>query len=161
MPKIKTLDDYKNANKNYCKTYYNKKKNNLNNLKEELTALKQENNKIKQENLILIKELTDIRDKLEDEEEDDDDEDEETPNYDELYNELSTRTKNFNPVFVKDYERNINPKLKYQMLFIDNSNDEKLDDKRFEWLKNMKSFLDDDDDDEYESADVYIPYQYM
>ena len=166
MPKIKTLDDYKNANKNYCKTYYNKKKNNLNNLKEELTALKQENNKIKQENLILIKELTDIRDKLEDEEEDedeDDDEDEEPLNYDELYNELSTRTKNFNPVFVKDYERNINPKLlKYQMLFIDNINDQKLDDKRFEWLKDMKSFLDDDGSDiEYESADVYIPYQYM
>ena len=173
MLKIKTLEDYKTANKNYCKTYYNKKKNNLNNLKEELTALKQENNKIKQENAILIKQLTDIRDKLDtytdtdtDTEKDteEDTEPDEPLNYDELYNELKTRTKNFNAVFVKDFELHMKPKLKYQMLFIDDINDEKLDDKRFEWLKDMKSFLDDDDDGsdiEYESADVYIPYQYM
>ena len=54
MPKIKTLEDYKTANKNYCKTYYNKKKNNLNNLKEELTTLKLENAKIKQENSVKL-----------------------------------------------------------------------------------------------------------
>ena len=161
MPKNKTLEDYKNANKKYCKTYYDKKKNNLNNLKDELSALKQENNNLKQENATLIKELADIRDKLEDEEEEEDEEDEdeeedeEPLNYDELYDELSTRTKKINTVFVKDYERNMNPKLlKYQYLFIENINDETLDNKRFEWLKNMKNFLDDDDDNEYEYEEV-------
>ena len=167
MPKIKTLEDYKNANKKYCKTYYGKKKNNLNNLKDENINLKQENDNLKQENALLIKELADIRDKLEEEEEEEDEEEEDEEeedeialNYDELYNELSTRTKNFNTVFVKDYERHMNPKLlKYQVLFIENRNDKTLDNKRFEWMKNMKNFLDNDDDDD--DDDVYIPYQYI
>ena len=165
MPKIKTLDDYKNANKKYCKTYYNKKKNNLNNLKDELTVLKQENNKIKQENALLIKELMDIKTKLDtdidtDNDTDNDTESEDNINYNELYNEISTRTKKFNQVFVKDYERHMNPNLlKYQVLFIDNKNDETLDNKRFEWLKNIKNFLDEDDDydNEYEEVIYHHP----
>ena len=168
MPKIKTLDDYKNANKNYCKTYYIKKKNNLNNLKDENINLKDELKVLKQENALLIKELTDIKDMLdndndtdEDEDEDDEeeeDEDEEPLNYDELYEELATRTKKINTVFVKDYERHMNPKLlKYQYLFIDHTNDETLDDKRYEWMKNMKNVLDDDDIEEYEEVGCYNP----
>ena len=51
MPnKIKTLADYKTANKQYCKTYYNKNKNTLDNLKQENITLKQENITLKQEN---------------------------------------------------------------------------------------------------------------
>ena len=164
MPKINTLEDYKNANKNYCKTYYGKKKINLENLKQENINLKQINDNLKQENALLIKELTDIKDMLDndnDTDTDTDDEEEEEPlNYDELYEELATRTKNFNTVFIKDYERNMNPKLlKYQLLFIENRNDKTLDDKRFEWLKNMKNFLDDDNDDfeEYEEVGCYNP----
>ena len=176
MPKINTLEDYKNANKNYCKTYYNKKKNNLNNLKQENINLKQINDNLKQENALLIKELTDIKDMLDNEEEsdndteaeaDEDDEDiynntdeEEALNYDELYDELATRTKNFNLVFIKDYERHMNPKLlKYQYLFIENINDITLDDRRFEWMKNMKAFLDDDNTEyeEYEEVGYHNP----
>ena len=153
MPKINTLEDYKNANKKYCKTYYDKKKINLENLKQENINLKQINDNLKQENALLIKELTDIKDMLDNDndtdEDEDEDEDEELLNYDELYDEVATRTKNFNTVFVKDYERHMNPKLlKYQYLFIDHTNDETLDDKRYEWMKNMKNFLDDDDDDD-------------
>jgi len=156
--KIKTIEDYKNANKNYCKTYYNKKKNNLNNLKQENINLKQINDNLKQENALLIKELTDIKDMLDNEEDSDNDteteaeeeedsdndtETEEVLNYDELYNELATRTKNFNLVFIKDYERHMNPKLlKYHHLFIEKINDITLDDMRIEWMKNMKAFLD-------------------
>ena len=144
MPKIKTLEDYKNANKNYCKTYYDKRKINLENLKQENINLKQINDNLKQENALLIKELTDIKDMLDNEEDSDNDtETEEVLNYDELYNELATRTKNFNLVFIKDYERHMNPKLlKYHHLFIEKINDITLDDMRIEWMKNMKAFLD-------------------
>ena len=159
--KIKTIEDYKNANKKYCKTYYNKKKNNLNNLKQENINLKQINDNLKQENDLLKKELTKIKDMLEEEEEDEEDEeDEEALNYDELYDELATRTKNFNLVFIKDYERHMNPKLlKYQYLFIENINDITLDDRRFEWMKNMKAFLDDDNTEyeEYEEVGYHNP----
>ena len=170
MPKIKTLEDYKNANKNYCKTYYNKKKNNLNNLKQENINLKQINDNLKQENALLIKELTDIKDMLDNDEESEEEEseeeeseeesEEEALNYDELYDELATRTKNFNLVFIKDYERHMNPKLlKYQLLFIENINDNTLDEKRFEWMMNMKKFLDNDDteDEEYEEVGYHNP----
>jgi len=167
MPKIKTLDDYKNANKNYCKTYYIKKKNNLNNLKDENINLKDELKVLKQENALLIKELTDIKDMLDNEEESEEEEseeedpeeesEEEALNYDELYDELATRTKNFNLVFIKDYERHMNPKLlKYQLLFIENINDNTLDEKRFEWMMNMKKFL-DNDDTEYEEVGYHNP----
>ena len=160
MPKIKTLEDYKNANKNYCKTYYNKKKNNLNNLKDENI-----NDNLKQENALLIKELTDIKDMLDNEEESEEEDpeeesEEEALNYDELYDELATRTKNFNLVFIKDYERHMNPKLlKYQLLFIENINDNTLDEKRFEWMMNMKKFLDNDntEDEEYEEVGYHNP----
>ena len=47
MVKIKTLDDYKQANKQYCKTYCNKKKDTVEKMKEELNNLKQENNNLK------------------------------------------------------------------------------------------------------------------
>ena len=72
MPKIKTLEDFKNANKQYCKTYYNKKKNNFDNLKDELSVLKQENNNLKFQNATLIKELADIRDMLDTDTDDED-----------------------------------------------------------------------------------------
>ena len=63
-PKIKTLEDFKTANKKYCKTYYIKKKHQIKNQTEELSKLIIENNKLKQQNVLLIKELTEIKEKL-------------------------------------------------------------------------------------------------
>jgi hypothetical protein len=91
---------------------------------------------------------------------DESDDNEPETNYNELYNEILAMTKKKTPVFIKDYERNMNQKIKeYHFLFIDNSNDETLNNKRFEWLKNIKKYLDGDNDIEYET--VHIPYQYI
>jgi len=87
--KIKTLDDYRTANKKYCKTYYDKKKNQIKIQKDKLLKLKQENDQLKQKNALFIKELNEIKEKLdkelesEDEDDDDDDDDEDEDDDDE------------------------------------------------------------------------------
>ena len=92
-----------------------------------------------------------IKDKLDDVELDDD------VKYDELYNEINDRTRNLNAVFIKDYEQNMNPRLKkYQYLFIDNIDNDTLNKSRYEYLNNIKNFLDDDDEDSED--DVYFSY---
>jgi len=76
MQKIKTIDDYRTANKQYCQTYYKKKKNQIKNQKEELSKLTTENNQLKQKNALLIKELNEIKKKLDEELESDNENDE-------------------------------------------------------------------------------------
>ena len=64
-----------------------------------------------------------------------------------MYDEIDERTRNFHPVFIKDYERHLNPRLKkYQYLFIDHINEETLDKSRNEYLNNIKKKLDEPDD---------------
>ena len=124
MPKIKTLEDYKNANKKYCKTYYGKKKTNLENLKQENINLKQENinlkqinDNLKQENDLLIKELADIKDMLGNDT--DEDEDEARTKQDEFESILNHLFK-----FIKKYSNdNYNLKkhtIKTRKLYFDN-----------------------------------------
>ena len=75
---------------------------------------------------LLTKELMKIKEKLDDDNLTVDTEDTEDSNkFDKSYDEINNRTRNFNPVSIKDYERNMNPKLKtYRNLFIDKLDDE-------------------------------------
>ena len=160
---VKKVDELKAKNKLKRKLYYNKNKNTLETLKQETINLKQELTELK----IKLSIYNDVYNNKEPDDDDtvntddtDDTEPEDNINYNELYNEITKMTKNNNPIYIKDFERNLNPKLlKYQYLFIDNLNDETLDNKRVEWLKNIKTFLDGDNDIEYE--EVFYGYQYI
>ena len=114
MPKINTLEDYKNANKNYCKTYYGKKKINLENLKQENINLKQINDNLKQENALLIKELADIKDMLDNDT--DEDEDEARTKQDEFESHLFKFIKKYSS---NDYKLNKH-NIKTRKLYFDN-----------------------------------------
>ena len=64
----------------------------------------------------------------------------------------------FNPVFIKDFERYLDPKLnKYKFLFIDNIDNDNLYKERYEYCKKLKKQLDDDGDDD-EEGEFYYPY---
>ena len=160
-------DELQSKNKLKCKLYYNKNKNELKTLKEENTDLKDEIKELKLK-LSFNTDIYDDDDNDDDDNDDDDndddddiepDEDNENENYYKLYDEVAQKTKNFNLVYIKDYERNINNNLlKYQNLFLDNLNEKTLDNKRIEWLLNMKKYL-NGSNNEYET--VYYPYQIL
>ena len=149
-------NEIKAKNKLKCKLYYTKNKNELKTLKELNTELKDEIHNLK----LKLSVYTDIYDDNDDNDDDDDDiEPDENKNYYELYDELALKTKNFNLVFIKDYELNLNNNLlKYQNLFLDNLDEKALDNKRIEWLLNMKKYL-NGSNNEYEA--VYYPYQLL
>ena len=157
-------------NKLKCKLYYNKNKQELKTLKEENIELKDEIHNLKLK-LSVYTDIYDDNDSNDDNDNDstddndsnddnDNDSNEDNENYEELYNEVAQTTNNFNLVFIKDFERNINSNLlKYQNLFLDNLNDKALDNKRLDWLKNMNKYLNDGSNNEYET--VYYQYQML
>ena len=166
----KKVDELKAKKKLRCKLYHKTNKDKFKKLKIENELLQQEIGELKIK-LSIYNELIDVRNNKKtavEEEPDDDDEpeaeketdndDNETvktddiePNYDELFNEIENRTRNFHPVFIKDYERHMAPNLKkYQCLFIYHIYDKTLYNKRVEWLKNFNFVLDGDDEIEYE-----------
>ena len=130
-------------------------------MKEENIELKNEIQELKIK-LSVYSDIYDGDDSNDDNDNDDNDDDiepYENKNYDELYDEITQKTKNFNLVFVKDYERNLNNNLlKYQNLFLDNLDEKALDNKRIEWLLNMKKYL-NGSNNEYE--EIYYPYQLL
>ena len=148
-------------NKLKCKLYYNKNKQELKTLKEENIELKQEIQELK----LKLSVYTDIYDDDDDDNDDDDDDgdgdddENKNKNYYELYDEVALKTNNFNLVYIKDFERNINSNLlKYQNLFLDNLDDKTLNNKRIEWLLNIKKYLNGSNN---EIEAVYYPYQVL
>ena len=148
-------------NKLKCKLYYNKNKQELKNLKELNIELKLEIQELK----IKLSIYTDIygdkepNDDYDGDSDDDDIEPDENKTYFELYDEVALKTHNFNPVYIKDFERNINSNLlKYQNLFLDNLDEKTLDNNRLGWLINMKKYLHGSN---IEFEEVYYPYQML
>ena len=167
-------DRLQSKNKLKCKLYYNKNKNELKTLKELNTELKNEIQELKIK-LSIYSDIydddsnDDSNDDNDDDSNDDNDDDSNDDNddiepyqnksYEELYNEIALKTKHFNLVFIKDFERTINSNLlKYQNLFLDNLNDKALDNKRLDWFKNMNKYL-NGGNNEYET--VYYQYQML
>ena len=146
-------------NKLKCKLYYNKNKQELKTLKEENIELKDEIQELKLK-LSIYTDIYDDKEPNDDDYDDDDDiEPDENKNYYELYDEIALKTNNFNLVYIKDFQRNINSNLlKYQNLFLDNLDEKALNNKRLGWLLNMKKYLDDSN---IEFEEVYYPYQML
>ena len=146
-------------NKLKCKLYYNKNKQELKTLKEENIELKDEIQELKLK-LSIYTNIYDDKEPNDDDYDDDDDiEPDENKNYYELYDEIALKTNNFNLVYIKDFQRNINSNLlKYQNLFLDNLDEKALNNKRLGWLLNMKQYLDDSN---IEFEEVYYPYQML